>query len=302
MTVFRYFICSSGCRSDGNTGSKEGNSSSTSKAKKAKVSSLGSTRSFDRTSSPSEFLIPVPLISSSDFPSKIINTTSNGTNKHENGNNNNVIRLTFCTSEGGLPDNFAATLRIFVNVWESGLNGMDDEVVKLINLSIRDFVKNILTAVLTSRSSHKTTCDGFRYDFGSTSVNPLQLNTYPLNGLSSFSEPANRSANMSLFNYSSDSLTSSIIHHPDLLEQDALHQVAANEGACTLKRSRDVIDKLELEEDSQIRKECWSGRRGESINLWNLFHALKTYRNCISSNSIYATNMTRIMARLNHDE
>lgn len=218
-----------------------------------------------------------------------------------------MIKLTFCTSEGGLPDNVAATLRIFVNVWESGLNGMDDEVVKLINLSIRDFVKNILTAVLTSRSSHKTTCDGrFKYDFGSTTLNPLQLNTYPMNGLSSsFSDPANRSANMALINYSSDSLTSSIIHHPDLLEQDALHQVAANEGSCTLRRKRSrETDKLvvEEEEDSQIRKECWSGRKEESINLWNLFHALKTYRNCISSNSIYATNMTRIMARLNHDE
>ena len=290
------FICL-GCRSEGNLGSKETNC--TSKAKKAKVSSSGSTRSFDRTSSPSEFLIPVPLIYSSDFPSNIINTTNNG-NKQGNVCNNSVIKLTFCTSEGGLPDNFAATLRIFVNVWESGLNGMDDDAVKLINLSIRDFVKNILTAVLTYRSSHKTTSDGFRYGFGSPSANPLQLNTYPsISSSSSFSDSVNRSANIGLFNYSSDSLTSSIIHHPNLLEQDALHQVAVCDGNRSWIRNQ---ESEETREDFQIREECWKGRREESINLWHLFHALKKNRNCISSNSIYATNMTRIITRLNHDK
>lgn len=222
-----------------------------------------------------------------------------------------MIKLTFCTNEGGLPDNFATSLRIFVNVWESGLNGMDDEVVKLINLSIRDFVKNILTAVLTFRSSHKTTPDGFRYDFGSCHMNPLQLNTYPSIGhpssSSSTEQVPNRCGSMGLFNYSSDWLTSGIIHHPDLLEQDALHQVAAYGGksgfSWNQNKKKFVDGRIGGEEDDdlEVRKECWDGRREESINLRHLFHALKTYRNFISSNSLYTVNMARIIARLNHD-
>lgn len=210
-----------------------------------------------------------------------------------------------------------------MNVWESGLNGMDDETVKLINLSIRDFVKNILTAVLSFRSSCKMTSDGFRFNFGvPSSMDPLKLNTYQTSAGRSFT-PTDSSGNRSsanMLNYSSDPLTSSIIQHPDVLEQDALHQVASSSSSSlshggnlrslshggNLRRSfkqyqKDECCDEEYCEDLRRREECWNeGRSEESINLWHLFHALKTYRNCITSNSIYSTNMTRIITRLNH--
>lgn len=188
---------------------------------------------------------------------------------------NSTVKMSLCSSEFALPDDFSAHLRVFVNVWEAGLEGLDDDAVRLLNIATRLFVKNILTAIFTYKSSYRT-MEGtnFKYAFGVPPINPF------LNNSSCFLKSPCESNYTNLadgqYFHSSDYIADS-----ETAEKDAVFQVACS---TPLSRDHPTADPWHLH---------------STVTLEHLFHALKMYKNCVSNSmSVYMLGMNRIMSRL----
>jgi transcriptional adapter 1 len=182
-----------------------------------------------------------------------------------------LIKLTFCAGEGSLPDNFAAHLRMFVGVWESGLDGMADDAVKLMNLAIRDFMKNVLTSVLSFKSSYRTRENGrFKYAIGVPPMNPFIRNA---SALTQFPGESCASYTTESGEQTAEGTTSK-----DLAEQEAMFDVACS----STKRYGDSSE--------------------EPVTLWHLLHALKLDKSCIPSHTVYSLGMERIMTHIWHED
>lgn len=180
-----------------------------------------------------------------------------------------LVKMSLCSGDYALPDNFAAHLRMFVNVWELGLDEMRDDAVQLLNLAVRDFMKNIITALIAYKSSFKTQENGrFKYAFGAPVVNPLLVNS---NSIHQFPVDTSRTF---IDERTGDQLPE-CIPEKEVLEREAMMQVA-----CGITRP---------EADH------------EPLTLWHLFHALKKYPHCVPSHSLYSVNMNRILSHVHHE-
>ena len=85
-----------------------------------------------------------------------------------------LLSVTSCLGDSLLPDNFATHLRMFVLTWESGLDSLTDDSVTLINIAVREFVKNVITSVITFKKGCQTTESDVKHSFES-SLDPLVL-------------------------------------------------------------------------------------------------------------------------------
>ncbi|KAI1289525.1 Transcriptional adapter 1 [Halotydeus destructor] len=180
-----------------------------------------------------------------------------------------IVNVSFAPNEGSLPDHFNAHLRIFVSTWETGLDGVTDEAVRLVNLSIRSFVKNVLTSVLSYKSSCQTKDSGrFKYGIGSEAINPYLKNSL---------QDKYDATETTTFSTDNGDLEADLCPTVDIAEQQAMFRVA-----CSSQRT---LENMTL----------------EPVSLWHLYHALKFYKNCIPSHTVYATSMERITTLLCHD-
>lgn len=176
-----------------------------------------------------------------------------------------LVQTPLTAVDGSLPDNFAAHLRMFVSVWESGLDGMTDDAVRLLNLAIRDYIKNILTAVITFKSTHRSRDHGkFKYAFGAPTLNP-------------YLKARSKSTALPIADDDEGDQVNDVLVTKAIAEQEAMYDVACS--TTSTKRSAD-----------------------EPVNLWHLYHALKLFRNCIPSHTVYAINLERVLANLWHDD
>jgi hypothetical protein len=48
-----------------------------------------------------------------------------------------LSKVSYCQRESSLPDHFMSHLRVFVISWEMGLDGVQDNAVKLCNAALR---------------------------------------------------------------------------------------------------------------------------------------------------------------------
>lgn len=184
-------------------------------------------------------------------------------------NNLNLLngkrRVMFCSSEHMLPDYFMSNLRLFVNCWEFGMDGITDDSINLVNLAIRDFIKNILISILTFKSDFRACENGrFKYGFGTGSADPFLVNTSTLK----VDRPVE--SNATVINENGD-LEPALPYSSDYAVQNALVQVACS--MCT-------------------------HRPNQKINLWHLYYSLKNDPTCIPTHSVKATNLERIQMRL----
>ena len=210
--------------------------------------------------SPSEFLCP---IQAADSEAK----DAAGARYHDA-----VLRMSLCREESLLPDNFAAHLRMFVNVWEAGLDEMRDDAVQLVSLAVRDFMKNVITALVAFKSSFKTQDKGrFKCHFGAPLLDPLLVNSnlvtrFPVDTSKTFVEER-----------TGDQFPE-LIPDEEVQEREALFQVACSTS-----------------------DPCPPADEGQQLTLWHLFHALRKYPHCIPSHTVYSVNLTRIMNALYHE-
>lgn len=161
-----------------------------------------------------------------------------------------------------------SNLRLFVNVWEFGLDGITDDTIDLINLAIRDFIKNIILSILTFKSDFRTCeSDKFKYGFGTGSVNPFLINS------STFRQDKSLESNATVINENGD-LEPALPYNKAYALQDALVKVACSNFPNL------PIDKM------------------NKINLWHLYYCLKNDPSCIPIHPVKAPNMERIQMRL----
>ena len=230
--------------------------------KKSRKRMKPATVSYDhrfQPASPSEFLCPIQsAVSDSKDPAEA---------KYYEA----VVKMSLCSGDSALPDNFAAHLRMFVNVWESGLDEMRDDAVQLLNLAVRDFMKNIITSLIAYKSSFKTQDKGrFKYCFGAPVVNPLLFNAntihqFPIDTSKTFVEER-----------TGDQIPE-FIPEAEVLEREAMFQVAC--GTTPHSHSEEIAP----------------------LTLWHLFHAMRKYPHCVPSHSVYSVNMNRILNHLHHE-
>ncbi|XP_074600818.1 transcriptional adapter 1-like [Brevipalpus obovatus] len=195
--------------------------------------------------------------------------------KIEMERNRLLLKLSFSSTDGSLPDHFMANLRMLVIVWEAGLDNLSNDAVLLVNAALRDFMKNILTSVLTFKSAFRTYDKGrFRYAVGTPVVNPYLKNShhfckYPQDMLSKF------------FNDHGESFPISHLNG-EAAELDAIHQIACANYPVSNWMNPSVDENIDI------------------ITPWHLFHALRLHKATIPSHSVYVTNMEKIINRLSH--
>lgn len=182
-------------------------------------------------------------------------------------------QMSLCSSDFALPDNFATHLRMFVNVWESGLDEMTDDAVLLLNLAIRDFMKNIITALISFKSTFRTQDRGrFKYNFAAPITDPLLVNSdtmhrFPVDSSKTFVEER------------SGEQLPELIPDKEVAEREAMFQLS-----CGTSSQWNMGPEV-----------------SRPLSLWHLFYAMKKYPHCVPSHSIYSVNLTRILNALSHD-
>ena len=199
-------------------------------------------------------------------PSEFVTTTKTDSSiEKATEYHRSVLRVTFCSGDSILPDNFASHLRMFVITWEEELDSLTDDSVTLLNLAVRDFMKNILTAVLSHKTSFKTKDAGrFKYAFGSPDIDPFLVNSREMLECPTMDQTGDWIPDHTHY-YS----------HLQAIEQQAVLQAACSG---------------DFDEDDSERERY--------VSLWDLFHALRKYRQAIPSHAVYSMNMARIMAKV----
>lgn len=64
--------------------------------------------------------------------------------------------------------------------WELGLEGADDDAADIIVVAVQNFLKNVISAVISQRKSYKMHGKHFKYDIGGDSPNMWLRNTAKL--------------------------------------------------------------------------------------------------------------------------
>ncbi|OWR46404.1 hypothetical protein KGM_205158 [Danaus plexippus plexippus] len=172
----------------------------------------------------------------------------------------------YATQEIFLPDHALVVGRFMLAAWELGLEGADDEAADLIVAAVQNFLKNIISAVVTQRKGYKRRYKNFIYDIGGDMPNMWLRNTNNL-----YDPQTDGRVNLD------DSLDALGPRCPPTI--DEVEQHAAYEIACSVPNVDVNDDKLTIED---------------------FYETLLTNKNVIACHSIYAINMERLAVMLNH--
>lgn len=84
--------------------------------------------------------------------------------------------MKYVTEERHVPDEKLVESRLVVTALKYDLDGADDEVAKMINIAVRLFLKNILTAVISKCSGFRIRENSFQHGIGFPVPNPWLRN------------------------------------------------------------------------------------------------------------------------------
>ncbi|XP_067140968.1 transcriptional adapter 1-like isoform X1 [Centruroides vittatus] len=173
-------------------------------------------------------------------------------------------RLSFCSRDYTLPDISMIHGRMFVTAWDCGLDGVDDNSARLMMLAVQQQLKTILMAVFSRRNAYKVREGKFQYAMGTPPINPYIRNA---NKISDRTDNSNQTSISALGE-----------HVPSI---------------------KPTIDQCESEIALQIAS---SGRTQHlpPVSPFDLLEALMIHKSCISSHTVYAINIERIITRLWH--
>ncbi|KAJ8299920.1 hypothetical protein KUTeg_021439, partial [Tegillarca granosa] len=83
-----------------------------------------------------------------------------------------LIITAFAARDLTLPDITMVHGRVLVCAWETGLDDVVDEAVKLVMQAVESQLKNIISMVLTSRNGYKVREKKFKFAVGTQAQNP----------------------------------------------------------------------------------------------------------------------------------
>ncbi|XP_061706617.1 transcriptional adapter 1-like [Cydia pomonella] len=174
--------------------------------------------------------------------------------------------LKYAAQEIFLPDHALVVGRFMLAAWELGLEGADDEAADLIVVAVQNFLKNIISAVVTQRKGYKLRNKNFTYDVGGDMPNMWLRNTAKL-----YDPQGDGRVEVD------DAVDGLGPRCPPTI--DEVEHATAYEIACSVPNPSPNDDKLTIDE---------------------FYNTLLTHRNVIASHSVYAVNMERLAVMLNH--
>ncbi|KAG6448064.1 hypothetical protein O3G_MSEX005307 [Manduca sexta] len=86
----------------------------------------------------------------------------------------------YAAQEIFLPDHALVVGRFMLAAWELGLEGADDEAADIMVVAVQNFLKNVISAVISQRKGYKMRGKHFMYDIGRDVPNMWLRNTAKL--------------------------------------------------------------------------------------------------------------------------
>ncbi|XP_063823867.1 transcriptional adapter 1-like [Ostrinia nubilalis] len=172
----------------------------------------------------------------------------------------------YATQEIFLPDHALVVGRFMLAAWELGLEGADDDAADIMVVAVQNFLKNVITGIVTQRKGYKTRNKHFIYDVGGDVPNMWLRNSSKL-----YDPQFEGRVNVE------DGADGLAPRCPPTI--DEVEHSAAMEIACSLPNTEPNDDRLTINE---------------------FYTTLQTHRNIIACHSVYAANMERLALMLNH--
>ncbi|XP_053599903.1 transcriptional adapter 1-like [Plodia interpunctella] len=172
----------------------------------------------------------------------------------------------YAAQEVFLPDHALVVGRFMLAAWELGLEGADDEAADIIVVAVQNFLKNVISTVISQRKGYKMRGNHFMYDVGGDVPNMWLRNTSKL-----YDPQLEGRVNLD------DSFDALGPRCPPTI--DEVEHSAAFEIACSVPNPEPNDDKLTIDE---------------------FYTTLLTHKNAIACHSVYAVNMERLALMLNH--
>lgn len=76
-----------------------------------------------------------------------------------------------------LPNRVMTNMKIYVIAWEMGLNSVNDHVSSFVNLALQQFLKNIITEAICSKTAYRLRENKFKHAIGVKPMNPYLMNS-----------------------------------------------------------------------------------------------------------------------------
>ncbi|XP_052751636.1 transcriptional adapter 1-like [Galleria mellonella] len=172
----------------------------------------------------------------------------------------------YAAQEIFLPDHALVVGRFMLAAWELGLEGADDDAADIIVVATQNFLKNVISAVISQRKGYKIRQKHFMYDVGCDVPNMWLRNSSKL-----YDPQFEGRVNVD------DGADALGPRCPPTI--DEVEQSAAFEIACSVPNTEPNDDKLTIDE---------------------FYNTLLTHKNVIACHSVYAVNMERLALMLNH--
>lgn len=173
----------------------------------------------------------------------------------------------YCTQELFLPDHDFIYLRLMLAAWEVGLKGAEQKAADLLVVAVQQFLKNVITTILSRRNGFCLRENKFKYALGTPVPNPWLRN----------------SANF-------------INTHT---QNSGLLDVSENSESLLVPAKRPSLSQLQ-EEIAHSYASSNVDNCSSPITPSSCFEALQIDRNVIPSHSVYCNNMERILALVHH--
>lgn len=172
----------------------------------------------------------------------------------------------YATQEVFLPDHALVVGRFMLAAWELGLEGADDDAADIIVVAVQNFLKNIISTVVSQRKGYKLRNKRFLYDIGSDVPNMWLRNSNKLYDPQNYGRV-----------HLDDSMDALGPRCPPTI--DEVEHSTAFEIACSARNEEPNDEKLTIDE---------------------FYNTLLTHKNVIACHSVYAVNMERLVVMLNH--
>ena len=167
-----------------------------------------------------------------------------------------------------MPDEALLHGRLFVGVWEMGLENVDEEAVQMVHASISHLLKNILSAVARLRKGFRIRDGRFMYQVGVEVPNPWLQSTSKL----------------------------------QLYQEHGIDTEVANLPGDQVYLPPVPPPKAMAEQNHAFAEACGAQRRKElrPASLFDLWDALQVHKSMIPSQAVYSLAMEQIASAMWH--
>ena len=188
-----------------------------------------------------------------------------------------------------LPNKLMTHVKIFVIVWEMGLDSINDQVSIYVKLALQQFLKNIITELICSKTAYRIRENRFRYAVGVRPINP-----YLINSLNIYNSNLDYDPYQIEYNKMSRSLVDTYVYDDTLFPWRLYESQAVYQFACSTSKRKDKRRKF-----SEISLEDGQGTStvGSRLSLYHLLTTLLYNKAIIPSHRLQSLVLERIFTK-----